>query len=1070
MTIDSTRISAGKRLLMCLGAMLVASVVVSCPALAAQTTNRVLVVYDDEAPSTSFPSLSVQSEDDAMDGVVSIESAPIAADKSERVEIATLEEGESAEAAAARLGRMPGVAYAQPDYAYEPAASGGIFALRQKLSPTEELFGLASSSYMYPTALRRSGFETAWATLDIMSALNAPSEVAVVDTGCQMDHPDLRNVVDSANAYDAVKKTNQVHDMGVEQFAGHGTHVCGIVGAQANNGGVAGAAWATPGGTKVLPINVFGDNNVAYTSSIVNALLYIDDLVTSGKVSGLHVVNMSLGSKGAENKLLHQAIQRLRGHGILCVCAAGNDNSPDDYYPADYDECLSVMALDRGGSRLVREDNFGSNYGPKKDISAVGEYFYSSIPTSNYGYKTGTSMASPVVAGAAALLWKADPDLSVDLAVSALVSTTSRVSSGVAGELNVAAAIQRVAEFAPSDLVSVGDVEPRVDIRYGNIRPEPTVTLGKATLVNGRDYKLSYTYTTSASGEITEGPAACVVTGLARSAGGFGGSVTVPFTVTNDFRDAIVEAQDTQYTGHAAAPQVTLSVTNTGERTTLTQGVDFEVESSAINAGSATCSVVGKGTYTGRIDNVPFTIKPVDITNGQVIANDTKFTGDYAKPGVFVILPNGAAITNQDDFIVQTTGINAGKQVCTVTGRGPNVYGVKMDVPFEINAAQLSEVDFHVDPQTYTGKKLRPTPAYATYNGITLDPSSYRVYQSESGYGDNVNVADGGTITMESTSNNFTGYAKVHFDITPIDLSTARTELKALDTTYTGYAAQPGVAVVVGESTILSQGTDYTVSSDAKDVGEGTATVSGRGNYTGSQQTTFAIKPASITAARISIENQTFKGRAITPQINATWLRHTLELGRDFRVSAWRDNSKPGTAFVDIQGINNFEGSATGRFQIQSEETAVAGTTTTKWNFSISSQPMYRLYNENSGEHFYTRSAPERNALRDLGWKYEGVGWNAPLTSKNPVHRLYNPHTGDHHYTMSSGERDALVIQGWKSEGIGWYSDNAKTVPLWREYNPNATTGSHNYTTSASEHASLCSMGWKDEGIGWYGM
>ena len=92
------------------------------------------------------------------------------------------------------------------------------------------------------------------------------------------------------------------------------------------------------------------------------------------------------------------------------------------------------------------------------------------------------------------------------------------------------------------------------------------------------------------------------------------------------------------------------------------------------------------------------------------------------------------------------------------------------------------------------------------------------------------------------------------------------------------------------------------------------------------------------------------------------------------------------------------------------------------------------------------------------------------MTSKNPVHRLYNPHTGDHHYTMSSGERDALVIQGWKSEGIGWYSDNAKTVPLWREYNPNATTGSHNYTTSASEHASLCSMGWKDEGIGWYGM
>ncbi|MBQ9609536.1 MAG: hypothetical protein IJV15_08860 [Lachnospiraceae bacterium] len=131
---------------------------------------------------------------------------------------------------------------------------------------------------------------------------------------------------------------------------------------------------------------------------------------------------------------------------------------------------------------------------------------------------------------------------------------------------------------------------------------------------------------------------------------------------------------------------------------------------------------------------------------------------------------------------------------------------------------------------------------------------------------------------------------------------------------------------------------------------------------------------------------------------------------------------------------------------------------------------MYRLYNPNSGEHFYTASADERDTLISAGWKYEGVGWIAPATSNTPVFRLYNPNAGEHHYTMNREERDYLVTIGWKDEGIGWYSDDAKTVALYRQYNPNAKTGSHNYTTSKSENDWLVSIGWKGEGIGWYGL
>ena len=137
-------------------------------------------------------------------------------------------------------------------------------------------------------------------------------------------------------------------------------------------------------------------------------------------------------------------------------------------------------------------------------------------------------------------------------------------------------------------------------------------------------------------------------------------------------------------------------------------------------------------------------------------------------------------------------------------------------------------------------------------------------------------------------------------------------------------------------------------------------------------------------------------------------------------------------------------------------------------------QFMHRLYNPNSGEHFYTASIEERANAQCEGWKYEGRGWCALTSSSTPVYRLYSG--TDHHYTTSAYERDELVRAGWNDEGVGWYSDDAKGVTLYRQFNPNVNpnaatnnSGSHNYTTSRGEHDSLVSIGWHDEGIGWYG-
>lgn len=86
------------------------------------------------------------------------------------------------------------------------------------------------------------------------------------------------------------------------------------------------------------------------------------------------------------------------------------------------------------------------------------------------------------------------------------------------------------------------------------------------------------------------------------------------------------------------------------------------------------------------------------------------------------------------------------------------------------------------------------------------------------------------------------------------------------------------------------------------------------------------------------------------------------------------------------------------------------------------------------------------------------------------MYRLYNPNSGEHFYTSSIVERDHLISVGWNDEGIGWYSDEEQLVPLFRQYNPNAIAGSHNYTTSQVENDSLVLVGWNGEGIGWYGV
>lgn len=132
-------------------------------------------------------------------------------------------------------------------------------------------------------------------------------------------------------------------------------------------------------------------------------------------------------------------------------------------------------------------------------------------------------------------------------------------------------------------------------------------------------------------------------------------------------------------------------------------------------------------------------------------------------------------------------------------------------------------------------------------------------------------------------------------------------------------------------------------------------------------------------------------------------------------------------------------------------------------------QAMYRLYNANNGEHFYTGNRVEKNLLVENGWRYEGRAWKA-AASGQPIYRLYNKNSGEHHYTTSAVEKNWLVTKGWAYEMIASYSmAKDEGAPVYRLFNPNERrAGSHHYTLNTYERDMLLKAGWRDEGVAFY--
>lgn len=127
--------------------------------------------------------------------------------------------------------------------------------------------------------------------------------------------------------------------------------------------------------------------------------------------------------------------------------------------------------------------------------------------------------------------------------------------------------------------------------------------------------------------------------------------------------------------------------------------------------------------------------------------------------------------------------------------------------------------------------------------------------------------------------------------------------------------------------------------------------------------------------------------------------------------------------------------------------------------------PVFRMYNPNSGFHYFTIKSSERDILRNKGWKYEGVGWNASQFG-SAVYVLYCHHTGDHIFTRLPDRRNSLKGDGWDYQGIAFYTtdDGIPVYELYNRYNKE-----HFYTANEGEVNALVKLGWQNNGTAFYG-
>ncbi len=227
--------------------------------------------------------------------------------------------------------------------------------------------------------------------------------IAIIDTGVALNHPDLRgNLLSRPTGEDWDFADNSPSNSGLspDDSGSHGTHCAGISAAVDNTVGVVGLAM----GCKILPIRI--DLIAGRNANRADAINFVTSIRNRFKRV---VINCSWRASG-NITAIRAAIINATNNGLIVCFAAGNadrDMDVNPQYPGAYPQVISVAATDHNDKKA----SF-SNFGSTVDVAAPGDDILSTIPSDAYGLNSGTSMASPLVAGLAALIWSKNSTLS----------------------------------------------------------------------------------------------------------------------------------------------------------------------------------------------------------------------------------------------------------------------------------------------------------------------------------------------------------------------------------------------------------------------------------------------------------------------------------------------------------------------------------------------------------------------------------------------------------------------------------------------------------------------------------
>ena len=485
---------------------------------------------------------------------------------------------------------------------------------------------------------------------------------------------------------------------------------------------------------------------------------------------------------------------------------------------------------------------------------------------------------------------------------------------------------------------------------------------------------------------------------------------------------------------------------------------------------------------------------PLDAVTIDYEPKSYVYTGRPIKPNLTLTnKETGYKLIEGKDYTVSVSGdlVGPGIVKLTISGKGGYKGSVTKTIEIVDCRVSLGEVTIDYGPKSYvyTGKPIKPNLT------LTNKETGYKLIEGKdytiSFLQDNVNVGvvDYYIVGIGNyKGSDPDGAVANSFEITPAPITSVEVLTPRM---VWDHAMAPPTIVVKSGNHILAEDADYTHNWYGINGGVGKRTLSveatGR-NYTGTKQYEVEIIAAPISAAYLDCESFYPNGTDIRPHVQCVDVEregYTTSYANDGAMEYYdvvypEHSSQPGIYYVTVKGKNNCTGTVTAKYEILPDSNSDVDpilppdTPDTPDDSDIpnlpapvSIQTMFRLYNPNSGEHFYTSSTVERDSIIAVGWQDEGTGWIAP-TEGDPVYRLYNQYAGEHHYTTSAVERDMLVSVGWNDEGIGWYAGGER--PLYRLYNPNAYANNHHYSTDVGERDILISIGWQDEGIAWYGV